>query len=234
MEIVYRFSVRDLGALSLALADLTGIRRAPDAVGTVAAVPLVFTYAPFMEFPFDMRPVDLVHGLEIVAVSVALVVVVAAVKSRRRAFEDERAASVRRATSVRTPRPREAGHEELAGRHGSVGALRVGAGTGDGAGAGAGREAGRRPRRRRRPPTGARRRPGGRGGAPVAGPLRRPRRGRPPGGHRRAGRTPISRWRPRGTAPRGWSSAPIATTPGATCSAARRRSASCAPARCPC
>jgi len=100
MEIFYLFSVRYLRAPSLTLAGLKGTRHVLVAVGTVAALQLVFTYAPFMELLFDTRPVDLVHGLEILAVGVALFVVLEVEKFLRRAFGDERAGSVRRATSV--------------------------------------------------------------------------------------------------------------------------------------
>jgi len=102
MEIFYLFSVRYLRAPSLTLAGLKGTRHVLVAVGTVAALQLVFTYAPFMELLFDTRPVDLVHGLEILAVGVALFVVLEVEKFLRRAFSDDRAAGGRRATSVST------------------------------------------------------------------------------------------------------------------------------------
>jgi hypothetical protein len=35
----------------------------------------VFTYAPFMEAFFDTRPVDFVHGLEILAVGLSIFII---------------------------------------------------------------------------------------------------------------------------------------------------------------
>jgi len=40
--------------------------------GLVVALQLVFTYAPFMERLFETRPVDFVHGAEIIGVGIAL------------------------------------------------------------------------------------------------------------------------------------------------------------------
>jgi magnesium-transporting ATPase (P-type) len=72
MEVFYLFSVRYLRSPSFTLAGIRGTRPVLTALGLVVALQLVFTYAPFMERLFDTRPVDLVHGLEIIAVGIAL------------------------------------------------------------------------------------------------------------------------------------------------------------------
>ena len=75
MEVFYLFSVRYLRAPSLTLKGILGTRAVLIAVAVVASLQLVFTYAPFMEALFDTRPVDLIHGLEIIGIGVALFVV---------------------------------------------------------------------------------------------------------------------------------------------------------------
>ena len=72
MEVFYLFSVRYLRAPSLTLKGIRGTRPVLIAVAVVVSLQLVFTYAPFMEALFDTRPVDFVHGAEIIAVGVAL------------------------------------------------------------------------------------------------------------------------------------------------------------------
>jgi magnesium-transporting ATPase (P-type) len=72
MEVFYLFSVRYLRTPSLRLDRLLGSRAALIAVGLVVALQLLFTYAPFMERFFDTRPVDFVHGLEILGLGLAL------------------------------------------------------------------------------------------------------------------------------------------------------------------
>ena len=72
MEVFYLFSVRYLRAPSLTLKGILGTRAVLIAVAVVASLQLVFTYAPFMEALFDTRPVDLIHGLEIIGIGVAL------------------------------------------------------------------------------------------------------------------------------------------------------------------
>lgn len=75
MEVFYLFSVRYLRAPSLTLKGILGTRAVLIAVTVVVVLQLIFTYVPFMEALFDTRPVDFVHGLEIVAVGIALFVV---------------------------------------------------------------------------------------------------------------------------------------------------------------
>lgn len=72
MEVFYLFSVRYLRAPSLTLKGIMGTRAVLIAVAVVASLQLVFTYAPFMEAFFDTRPVDFVHGAEIIGVGVVL------------------------------------------------------------------------------------------------------------------------------------------------------------------
>ena len=72
MEVFYLFSVRYLRAPSLTLKGILGTRAVLVAVAVVVSLQLVFTYAPFMEALFDTRPVDFIHGAEIIGVGVAL------------------------------------------------------------------------------------------------------------------------------------------------------------------
>lgn len=72
MEVFYLFSVRYLRAPSLTLKGMLGTRAVLVAVAVVVSLQLIFTYAPFMEALFDTRPVDFVHGAEIIGVGVAL------------------------------------------------------------------------------------------------------------------------------------------------------------------
>jgi magnesium-transporting ATPase (P-type) len=74
MEVFYLFSVRYLRAPSFTLTGVRGTRAVLVALGLVVALQLVFTYAPFMERLFDTRPVDLLHGAEIIAVGIVLFV----------------------------------------------------------------------------------------------------------------------------------------------------------------
>lgn len=75
MEVFYLFSVRYLRAPSLTLKGILGTRAVLTAVVVVVSLQLVFTYAPFMEAFFDTRPVDFVHGAEIIGIGAALFVV---------------------------------------------------------------------------------------------------------------------------------------------------------------
>lgn len=83
MEVFYLFSVRYLRAPSLTLKGIMGTRAVLIAVAVVTALQLVFTYAPFMEAFFDTRPVDFIHGLEIIAIGVALFAILEIEKSLR-------------------------------------------------------------------------------------------------------------------------------------------------------
>jgi len=72
VEVFYLFSVRYLRSPSFTLVGVRGTRAVLAALGLVVALQLVFTYAPFMERLFDTRPVDFLHGAEIIAVGIAL------------------------------------------------------------------------------------------------------------------------------------------------------------------
>ncbi len=72
MEVFYLFSVRYLRAPSLTLKGIVGTRAVLVAVAVVTVLQLIFTYAPFMEALFDTRPVDFIHGAEIIGVGIAL------------------------------------------------------------------------------------------------------------------------------------------------------------------
>jgi magnesium-transporting ATPase (P-type) len=88
MEVFYLFSVRFLRTPSLRLDRLRSSRAALIAVGLVVALQLLFTYAPFMERFFDTRPVDFVHGMEILGLGLLLFAALEAEKrllGRRRA-----------------------------------------------------------------------------------------------------------------------------------------------------
>jgi len=75
MEVFYLFSVRYLRAPSFKLDQLFSSRAALIAVAVVVTLQLFFTYVPFMERFFDTRPVDFVHGVEIIALGMALFII---------------------------------------------------------------------------------------------------------------------------------------------------------------
>lgn len=72
MEIFYLFSVRYLRAPSFTLKGIRGTRPILIALTVVVTLQLIFTYAPFMEAFFDVRPVDFIHGAEIIGIGIAL------------------------------------------------------------------------------------------------------------------------------------------------------------------
>ncbi len=80
LEIFYLFSVRFLKAPSITLRGIIGTRPVLIAVGMVTALQFLFTYAPFMETFFDVRPLSLVQGLQIVAVGGVVMLVLEAEK----------------------------------------------------------------------------------------------------------------------------------------------------------
>ncbi|MDI4639277.1 MULTISPECIES: cation-transporting P-type ATPase [Halomonadaceae] len=92
MEIFYLFSVRFLRTPSLTWERMFNSRAAIIAVAVVAVLQLMFTYAPFMERFFDTRPVDFVHGVEILLIGVGLFAVLELEKLglRRRARRRKR------------------------------------------------------------------------------------------------------------------------------------------------
>ncbi|QBQ55870.1 HAD-IC family P-type ATPase [Nitrosococcus wardiae] len=84
MEVFYLFSARYLGASSLSWRGLKATWAVFIAVITVGFLQLIFTYAPFMERFFDTRPIDIVHGIEILAIGVLLFMVLEVEKWLRR------------------------------------------------------------------------------------------------------------------------------------------------------
>ncbi|MFP4251149.1 MAG: cation-transporting P-type ATPase [Guyparkeria sp.] len=72
MEVFYLFSIRYLDSSSLGFARIKGTPAVLIAVAVVVGLQLLFTYAPFMERLFDTRPVDFIHGMEIIAIGVTL------------------------------------------------------------------------------------------------------------------------------------------------------------------
>lgn len=83
MEVFYLFSVRYLRAPSLTFKGILGTRAVLIAVAVVVSLQLVFTYAPFMAAFFDTRPVEFIHGVEIIAVGVVLFFVLEVEKALR-------------------------------------------------------------------------------------------------------------------------------------------------------
>jgi magnesium-transporting ATPase (P-type) len=90
MEVFYLFSVRYLRAPSFKLDQLFNSRAVLVAVSLVVTLQLIFTYAPFMERFFDTRPVDFVHGVEIIALGVALFVILELEKLALRKWRNKR------------------------------------------------------------------------------------------------------------------------------------------------
>ena len=90
MEVFYLFSIRYLDASSLGIQPLKGTRAVLIAVAVVVSLQLLFTYAPFMERFFDTRPVDFVHGVEIIGIGLALFVALELEKWLRRRWKARR------------------------------------------------------------------------------------------------------------------------------------------------
>jgi magnesium-transporting ATPase (P-type) len=84
MEVFYLFSVRYLRTPSFTLRGLAGTRAVLIAITVVTGLQFVFTYAPFMQRLFESRPVGFVHGVAIVAMGVALLVLLELEKAVRR------------------------------------------------------------------------------------------------------------------------------------------------------
>lgn len=86
MEMFYLFSVRYLRASSLSFQHMFNSKAVIYAVATVITLQLIFTYAPFMEDFFDTRPVDFVHGFEILAIGLIVFGLLELEKGGRRKF----------------------------------------------------------------------------------------------------------------------------------------------------
>ncbi len=90
MEVFYLFSIRYLDSSSMGFSQLRGTPAILIAVAVVVALQLLFTYAPFMERFFDTRPVDFIHGLEIIGIGLALFVLLEGEKWVRRRWDERR------------------------------------------------------------------------------------------------------------------------------------------------
>lgn len=84
MEVFYLFSVRYLRVSSLKFKRLFNSPAVLIGVTGVILLQLMFTYAPFMEEFFDTRPVDFVHGLEIIAIGIGVFAILELEKLLRR------------------------------------------------------------------------------------------------------------------------------------------------------
>jgi magnesium-transporting ATPase (P-type) len=89
MEVFYLFSVRSLRTRALTLTGIIGTRAVAVAVLVVVSLQLIFTYAPFMQFFFDSRPMGLREAAIILGVGIAvfaLLEVEKAVRNRYAAY----------------------------------------------------------------------------------------------------------------------------------------------------
>ncbi len=86
MEIFYLFNVRYLHGASLTWAGMQGTRPVLIAVGGVVLLQLAFSYAPFMHFVFESRPIPLALGLQAAATGILVFLVVEAEKLLMRRF----------------------------------------------------------------------------------------------------------------------------------------------------
>ncbi|TVR10527.1 MAG: HAD family hydrolase [Salinarimonadaceae bacterium] len=75
MEIFYLFSVRYLRAASITWEGVKGTQPVLIAVGLVAFLQVVFTYAPFMQFLFETRPLTLLQLAQCAAPGILLLVI---------------------------------------------------------------------------------------------------------------------------------------------------------------
>jgi len=84
LEVFYLFSIRYLNAPSLGRSGIRMTRAVGLAVLGVVALQLVFTYAPFMEAFFDTRPIDFLHGAEILGLVILFFALLEVEKGVRR------------------------------------------------------------------------------------------------------------------------------------------------------
>ncbi|MFA9460206.1 cation-transporting P-type ATPase [Thiohalorhabdus methylotrophus] len=70
LEVLYLFSIRYLHAPALSRSGIRITRAAGISVLVVVLLQLIFTYAPFMEAFFETRPIDFLHGAEILGIGV--------------------------------------------------------------------------------------------------------------------------------------------------------------------
>jgi len=91
MEVFYLFSVRSLRTRTLSVTGIVGTRAVAVAVLVVVSLQLIFTYAPFMQFFFDSRPMALREAGIILGVGIivfALLEFEKAVRNRYAAYRD--------------------------------------------------------------------------------------------------------------------------------------------------
>lgn len=84
LEVFYLFSIRYLHTPSLTLGGLRTTRAAAIAILVVIVLQAIFTYAPFMEAFFDTRPIDFIHGAEILGLGIVFFLLLEAEKRIRR------------------------------------------------------------------------------------------------------------------------------------------------------
>lgn len=84
MEVFYLLSVRYLRVSALSFERLSNSSAVLYSIAVVVVLQLIFTYAPFMERFFDTRPIDFVHGLEILSIGFGLFAILEVEKSVRR------------------------------------------------------------------------------------------------------------------------------------------------------
>lgn len=72
MEIFYLFAVRYLDNPSITLAGVLGTPAVLIVIGAVTALQMLFTYAPFMHFLFESRPLSIADGLVTVSTGIAI------------------------------------------------------------------------------------------------------------------------------------------------------------------
>ncbi|MBA1148820.1 cation-transporting P-type ATPase [Ectothiorhodospiraceae bacterium WFHF3C12] len=93
MEVFYLFNVRYLHGASLTWRGVLGTPAVLWAVGTVATLQLLFTYAPFMERFFETRPVSVSHGAVIILAGMAVFAALEAEKALHARWVSARAGS---------------------------------------------------------------------------------------------------------------------------------------------
>ena len=84
LEVFYLLSIRYLHASALGRGGLRITRAVGIAVLVVILLQLIFTYAPFMEEFFDARPIDFLHGAEIIGMGLLFFMLLELEKAIRR------------------------------------------------------------------------------------------------------------------------------------------------------
>ncbi len=72
LEIFYLFNVRFLQGSSLTLRGVMGTPAVLNAVGAVTALQFIFTYVPFVAGFFEVKPLTLVQGMQVIGAGVAV------------------------------------------------------------------------------------------------------------------------------------------------------------------